>query len=75
MLSHGSRQLEVELGPNALSAWAGGLKLSQAGAQCRVYTSRALKKIEVGLKVPSPLPFVFKATARETYNRFRRLEI
>lgn len=34
--------------PNSLSAWVGGLKLSQAGAEFRVYTSRALKKIEVG---------------------------
>ena len=75
MLSHGLRQLEDELGTQRFERLGRGLKLSQAGAEFRVYTSRALQKIEVGLKVLSPLPFVFKARARETYSRFRLLEI
>lgn len=75
MLSHDLRQLEDELGPQRFERLGRALKLSQAGAEFRVYTSRALKKIEVDLKVLSSLPFVFKATARETYSRFWRLEI
>jgi LysR family cyn operon transcriptional activator len=48
MLSHDLQQLEDELGPQRFERLGRGLKLSQAGAECRVYTSRALKKIEVG---------------------------
>ena len=45
-LSHGLRQLEDELGTRLFERLGRGLKLSQAGAEFRVYASRALKKIE-----------------------------
>ena len=45
-LSHGLRQLEDELETRLFERLGRGLKLSQAGAEFRVYASRALKKIE-----------------------------
>ena len=47
-LSHGLRQLEQELGVALFDRLGRGLKLSQAGAEFRVYASRALQEIEAG---------------------------
>lgn len=47
-LSHGLRQLEEELGIQLFNRLGRGLKLSQAGAEFRIYASRALKEIEAG---------------------------
>ena len=47
-LSHGLRQLEQELGVTLFDRLGRGLKLSQAGAEFRVYATRALKEIEAG---------------------------
>ena len=47
-LSHGLRQLEDELGVALFDRLGRGLKLSQAGAEFRVYATRALKEIEAG---------------------------
>ena len=47
-LSHGLRQLEQELDVTLFDRLGRGLKLSQAGAEFRVYATRALKEIEAG---------------------------
>ncbi|MEY5099252.1 MAG: hypothetical protein RJA36_1971 [Pseudomonadota bacterium] len=47
-LSHGLRQLEQELGVALFDRLGRGLKLSQAGAEFRVYARRALQEIEAG---------------------------
>ena len=47
-LSHGLRQLEQELNVTLFDRLGRGLKLSQAGAEFRVYATRALKEIEAG---------------------------
>ena len=47
-LSHGLRQLEEELQVTLFDRLGRGLKLSQAGAEFRVYATRALKEIEAG---------------------------
>lgn len=47
-LSHGLRQLEQELDVALFERLGRGLKLSQAGAEFRVYATRALKEIEAG---------------------------
>ena len=47
-LSHGLRQLEQELGVARFDRLGRGLKLSQAGAEFRVYARRALQEIEAG---------------------------
>ncbi|MDO8252304.1 MAG: LysR family transcriptional regulator, partial [Rhodoferax sp.] len=47
-LSHGLRQLEQELDVTLFERLGRGLKLSQAGAEFRVYATRALKEIEAG---------------------------
>ncbi len=47
-LSHGLRQLEQELNVSLFDRLGRGLKLSQAGAEFRVYATRALKEIEAG---------------------------
>ena len=47
-LSHGLRQLEQELCVPLFDRLGRGLKLSQAGAEFRVYATRALKEIEAG---------------------------
>ncbi|CAM3674378.1 transcriptional regulator CynR [Polaromonas hydrogenivorans] len=47
-LSHGLRQLEQELDVALFNRLGRGLKLSQAGAEFRVYATRALKEIEAG---------------------------
>jgi LysR family cyn operon transcriptional activator len=47
-LSHGLRQLEEELNMALFDRLGRGLKLSQAGAEFRVYATRALKEIEAG---------------------------
>lgn len=47
-LSHGLRQLEQELDVALFDRLGRGLKLSQAGAEFRVYASRALREIEAG---------------------------
>ncbi|MDD0813229.1 LysR substrate-binding domain-containing protein [Curvibacter sp. HBC28] len=47
-LSHGLRQLEAELDTSLFDRLGRGLKLSQAGAEFRVYATRALKEIEAG---------------------------
>lgn len=47
-LSHGLRQLEQELGVDLFDRLGRGLKLSQAGAEFRVYATRALKEVEAG---------------------------
>jgi len=54
-LSHGLRQLEDELGIQLFERLGRGLKLSQAGAEFRVYASRALKEIEAGRMALSDL--------------------
>ncbi len=47
-LSHGLRQLEQELAVSLFDRLGRGLKLSQAGAEFRVYARRALQEIEAG---------------------------
>ena len=47
-LSHGLRQLEQELNVTLFDRLGRGLKLSQAGAEFRIYATRALKEIEAG---------------------------
>lgn len=47
-LSHGLRQLEQELSVSLFERLGRGLKLSQAGAEFRVFATRALKEIEAG---------------------------
>jgi LysR family cyn operon transcriptional activator len=47
-LSHGLRQLEQELNVSLFERLGRGLKLSQAGAEFRVFATRALKEIEAG---------------------------
>lgn len=47
-LSHGLRQLEQELDVALFDRLGRGLKLSQAGAEFRVYARRALQEIEAG---------------------------
>jgi LysR family cyn operon transcriptional activator len=47
-LSHGLRQLEEDLGLVLFERVGRGLKLSKAGAEFRVYATRALKEIEAG---------------------------
>jgi len=47
-LSHGLRQLEQELDVALFERLGRGLKLSQAGAEFRVYATRALKEIAAG---------------------------
>lgn len=47
-LSHGLRQLELELNVSLFDRLGRGLKLSQAGAEFRVYATRALREIEAG---------------------------
>jgi len=47
-LSHGLRQLELELDVALFERLGRGLKLSQAGAEFRRYAARALKEIEAG---------------------------
>lgn len=47
-LSHGLRQLELELDVALFDRLGRGLKLSQAGAQFRAYALRALKELEAG---------------------------
>jgi len=47
-LSHGLRQLEQELDVALFDRLGRGLKLSQAGAEFKVYARRALQEIEAG---------------------------
>ena len=47
-LSHGLRQLEQELDVALFDRLGRGLKLSQAGAEFRIYARRALQEIEAG---------------------------
>jgi len=47
-LSHGLRQLEQELDVALFDRLGRGLRLSQAGAEFKVYASRALREIEAG---------------------------
>ena len=54
-LSHGLRQLEQELNVPLFDRLGRGLKLSQAGAEFRVYATRALKEIEAGRMALSEL--------------------
>lgn len=62
-LSHGLRQLEQELNVTLFDRLGRGLKLSQAGAEFRVYATRALKEIEAGRMPLALLPRSF-ATRR-----------
>lgn len=54
-LSHGLRQLEQDLNVALFDRLGRGLKLSQAGAEFRVYATRALKEIEAGRMALSDL--------------------
>ena len=47
-LSHGLRQLEVELGVRLFERMGRGLKLSQAGQTFRTFAGRALQEVEAG---------------------------
>jgi LysR family cyn operon transcriptional activator len=47
-LSHGLRQLEQELEVSLFERLGRGLKLSQAGAEFRVFATRALRELEAG---------------------------